>query len=84
MNWDADYPSNKFKLPQDYKLEMVDTDQNCVVEREQLQDCGYSSNPVTSFEEEYIWLEVKSVLLIWKQKESNGFQDWHIDLAYNG
>ncbi len=21
MNWDADYPNNKFKLPQDYKLE---------------------------------------------------------------
>ncbi len=64
--------------------ETVDTDQNCVVERGQLQECGYLSNLITSFEEEYIWLEVQSVWLIWKQKEGNGFQDWHIDLANNG
>jgi hypothetical protein len=32
MNWDVDYPINKFKPPQDYKLEAVDTDQNPVVE----------------------------------------------------
>jgi hypothetical protein len=34
MNWDADYPNNKLKPPQGYKLEMVNTDQNCVVARE--------------------------------------------------
>ncbi len=32
----------------------------------------------------YIWLEVKSVSLNWKQKESAGFQNWHVDLAKNG
>jgi hypothetical protein len=84
MNWDIDYPNNKFKPPQDYNLEAVATDQNRVVEREQLQDCGYLSNLITSFEEEYIWLEVISVWLIQKQKEGAGFQDWHIDLAKNG
>jgi hypothetical protein len=84
MSWDVDYPNSKFKPPQDYKLEAVDTDQYCVVEREQLQDCGYLSNLVTSFEEEYLWLRVKSVWLIWKQKEGAGFQDWHIDLAKHG
>ncbi len=42
------------------------------------------SNLATSSEEEYIWLEVKSVWLIWKQKEGDGFQDWHRDLANNG
>jgi hypothetical protein len=56
MNWDADYPNNKFNPPpQDDKLDMVNTDQNCVVEREQLQDYGYLSDLVTSFEEEYIY-----------------------------
>jgi hypothetical protein len=84
MNWDVDYPINKFKPPKDYKLEAVDTDKNRVVEREQLQDCEHLSNLIASFEEEYVWLEVKSVLLIWKQKEGAGFQDWHIDLAKNG
>ncbi len=84
MNWDADYPNNKFNPPQDYKLEMVDTDQNRVVEREQLQECGYLSNLITSLEDEYIWLEVKSVWLIWKQMEADGFQDWHQDLANYG
>jgi hypothetical protein len=85
MNWDADYPNkNKFKTPQDYKLETVNTDQNCVVARDQLQDCEYLSNLVTSFKEEYIWLEVQSVWLIWKLKEGNGFQDWHQDLVNNG
>ncbi len=84
MNWDADYPNNKFKPPQDYKLETVNTDQNCVVEREQQQKCGYLSNLITLYEEEYILLEVKSVWLIQKQKEGNGFQDCHIDLANNG
>ncbi len=36
MNWDVDYPINKFKPPKDYKPEAVDTDKNQVVEREQL------------------------------------------------
>jgi hypothetical protein len=58
---------------------MVNTDQNHLVEREQLQECGYLSNLVTSFEEEYIWLEIKSVWLIWKEKEGDGFH-----LANNG
>jgi hypothetical protein len=84
MNWDVDYPINKFKPPKDYKLETVDTDKNRVVEREQLKDCEYLSKLIASFEEEYVWLEVKSVLFIWKQKEGAGFQNWHIDLAKNG
>jgi hypothetical protein len=83
MNWDFDYPINKFKPPKDYKLEAVDTDKNRVVEREQLQDCEYLSKLIASFEEQYVWLEVQSVLLIQKQKEGAGFQDWHIDLANN-
>ncbi len=41
-------------------------------------------NLVTLFEEEYVWLEVESVSLIWKQREGTGFQDWHtLDLAKN-
>ena len=28
INWDVDYPINKFKPPKDYKLEAVDTDKN--------------------------------------------------------
>ena len=54
MNWDVDYLINKFEPPKDYKLEAVDTDENWVVEREQLQDCEYLSNLVASFEEEYV------------------------------
>jgi hypothetical protein len=84
MNWDFDYPINKFKPPKDYKLEAVDTDENWVAEREQLQDCEYLSKLIASFEELYVWLEVQSVLLIRKQKEGAGFQDWHIDLANSG
>ncbi len=84
VNWDFDYPINKLKPPKDYKLEAVDTDKNWVVEREQLQDCEYLSKLIASFEELYVWLEVQFVLLIWKQKEGAGFQDWHIDLANNG
>jgi hypothetical protein len=81
MNWEFDYPLNKFKPPKDYKLEAVDTDKNWVVEREQLKDCKYLSMLIASFEEVFVWLEVNSVLLIWKQKEGAGFQNWHIDLA---
>jgi hypothetical protein len=84
LNLDVDYPINKFKPPKDYKLEAVDPDKNWVVEREQLKDCEYLSMLIASFEEEYVWLEVKSVLLIWKQKEGAGFQSWHIDSANNG
>jgi hypothetical protein len=51
MNWDVDYPNNKFKPPKDYKLEAVDTDKNWVVEREHLQDCEYLSKLIASFEE---------------------------------
>ena len=84
MSQECDYPLNKFKLPKDYKLAVVDTDKNWVVERDQLKDCEYLSKLIASFEEEYVWLEVKSVSLIQKQKEGAGFQDWHIDLAKNG
>jgi hypothetical protein len=85
INWDADYPNNMCEPPpQGYKLEMVYTDQNCVVVREQLQECGYLSNLVTKFEEEYIWLEVQSVWIIWTLKEGDGFHDRHQDLANNG
>jgi hypothetical protein len=42
------------------------------------------SKLIASFEELYVWLEVQSVLLIWKQKEGAGFQDWHIHFANNG
>ncbi len=72
MNWDVDYPINKIKPTKDYKLEAV------------LKDCEYLSKLIASFEEEYVWLEIKSVSLIQKQKEGAGFQDWHIDLAKNG
>jgi hypothetical protein len=68
MNWEFDYPLNKFKPPKDYKLKAVDIDKNRVVEREQLKDCKYLSKLIASFEEVYVWLEVKSVLLIWKQR----------------
>jgi hypothetical protein len=84
VNWDFDYPINKFKHMKDYKLEAVDTDKNRVVEREQLQECEYLSKLIASFEELYVWLEVQSVLLNRKQKEGAGLQDWHIDLANNG
>jgi hypothetical protein len=84
INWDVDYPINKFEPPKHYKLEAVDANENRVVEREKLKDCEYLSKLIASFEEEYVWLEVKSVLLIWKQKEGAGFQNWHIDLAKNG
>jgi hypothetical protein len=84
MNWDFDYPINKFKPPKDYKLEAVDTDGNQVVEREQLRDCEYLSKLMASFEELYVWLEVQSVSLIRKQKDGAGFQDWNIDLANSG
>jgi hypothetical protein len=84
MNWECDYPLNKFKPPKDYQLVVVDTDKNRVVERDQLKDCEYLSKLIASFEEVYVWLEVKSVSLIWKQKVGTGFQNWHVDLAQNG
>jgi hypothetical protein len=84
MIWDADHPHNKFKPPQACKLEPVNTEQNRVVLREQLQDCAHLSYLVSKFEEKCIWLEVQSVWLIWKLKEGNGFQNWHQDLACNG
>jgi hypothetical protein len=83
MNWECAYPLNKFKPPKDYKIAVVDTDKNWVVERDQLKDCKYLSKLIASFEEVYVWLEVKSASLIWKQKEGARFQNWHADLAKN-
>ncbi len=84
MNWECDYSLNNFKPPKDYKLAVVDTDENWVVERDQLKDCKYLSKLIASFGEVYVWLEVKSVSLIQKQKVGAGFQNWHVDLAKNG
>ncbi len=67
INWECDYPLNKFKPPKDYKLAVVNTDKNWVVERDQLKDCKYLPKLIASFEEVYVWLEVKSVSFIWKQ-----------------
>ncbi len=69
MIWECDYLLNKFKPPKEYKLEAVDTDKYWVVEKVQLNDCECLSKFVASFEEVYVWLKVKSVSLIWKQKE---------------
>jgi hypothetical protein len=77
-------PTISLTPPQGYKLEPVNTEQNQMLLREQLQDCGHLSYLVTKFEEKYIWLEVQSVWLIWILKEGNGIQDWHQDLACNG
>ncbi len=78
MNWECDYLLNKFKPPNDYMLKVVDTDKNWVVERDQLKDCEYLSKLIASFEEVYVWQEVKSVSLIWKQRKAL------VDLAKNG
>ncbi len=84
MNWECDYPLNKLKPPKDYELTVVDAGKNWVVERDQLKDCQYLSKLIASFEEVYVWLEVKSVSLIWKQKVGAGFQNWHVDMTKYG
>ncbi len=75
MKWDFDYHINKFKPPKDYKLEAVDTDENWVVEREQLQDCKYMSKLIASFEELYVWLDCIT------HSEAEG-RSWVSGLAY--
>ncbi len=84
MNWDTNYPYDKFKPPQGYKLQPVNPEQNHVISREQLEDCGHLPHLIAQFKEKYILFEVESVWLIRKLKEGNGFQDWHQDLACNG
>ncbi len=64
IDWECVSPLNKFKPPKDYTLTVVDTDKNRVVERDQLKNCKYLSKLIASFEEVYVWLEVKSVSLI--------------------
>jgi hypothetical protein len=66
-------PDPLFKPPKDYKLEAVDIDKNWGVEKEQVKDCEYLSKLIASFEEEYVWLEVKSVSLLRKQREALAF-----------
>jgi hypothetical protein len=40
MNWDADYPYDKFNPPQGYKLEPVNPEKNCVISREYFKIVG--------------------------------------------
>ena len=56
MNWDTNYPYDKFKPPQGYKLQPVNPEQNHVISREQLEDCGHLPHLIAQFKEKYISL----------------------------
>ena len=82
-NWDTDYPVDTFPPPKKYQLQTVDCDQNRVIERSRLEDCKHLSTLVQNFESKYQMLNVQSVWLIRKEKQGDGFQQWHQDKPHN-
>jgi hypothetical protein len=55
-NWDVNYPYDKFTPLKEYSLETVNPEQNCVISREQFEDCGHLSHLISQFKEKYISL----------------------------
>jgi hypothetical protein len=43
MNWDTDYPYDKFTPPKEYNLELINPEQNHVISRNQVEDCEHLS-----------------------------------------
>ena len=78
-NWDTTYSVNKFQPAKAFDGDKIDATKNRHILRAMFQGVPWIAELVKYFEEKYNHLEVRSVWMIEKSKENDGFQDWHRD-----
>ena len=83
INWDDDYPEEKFSPMKQFQLGEVDLKQNRYIKSIHLGECKPLDNLVEQFMLVFPFLNVESVWLIRKENEGDGFQGWHRDMANN-
>ena len=78
-NWDTTYSVNKFQPAKAFDGDKIDATKNRHILRAMFQGLPWIAELVKYFEEKYNHLEVRSVWMIEKSKENDGFQGWHRD-----
>ena len=78
-NWDTTYSVNKFQPAKAFDGDKIDATKNRHILRAMFQGVPWIAELVKYFEEKYNHLEVRSVWMIEKSKENDGFQGWHRD-----
>jgi hypothetical protein len=78
-NWDMTYSVNKFQPAKAFDGDKIDATKNRHILRAMFQGVPWIAELVKYFEEKYNHLEVRTVWMIEKSKENDGFQGWHRD-----
>ncbi len=78
-NWDTTYSVNVFPPAKAFDGEKIDPTRNRHILRVMFQGVPLIAELVKYFEEKYTNLEVRSVWIIEKSRENDGFQSWHRD-----
>jgi len=78
-NWDTTYSVNAFLPAKAFDGDKIDATKNRHILRVMFQGVPWIAELVKYFEEKYKHLEVRSVWMIEKSKENDGFQGWHRD-----
>ena len=76
-NWDTTYSVNAFPPAKAFDGDKIDATKNRHILRAMFQGVPWIAELVKYFEEKYKHLEVRSVWMIEKTKENDGFQVWH-------
>jgi hypothetical protein len=78
-NWDTTYSVNKFPPAKAFDGDKIDATKNRHILRVMFQGVPWIAELVKYFEDKFKHLEVRSVWMIEKSKENDGFQGWHRD-----
>jgi hypothetical protein len=78
-NWDTTYSVNAFLPAKAFNGDKIDATKNRHILRVMFQGVPLITELVKYFEDKYTHLEVRSVWMIEKSKENDGFQGWHRD-----
>ena len=78
-NWDTTYSVDKFQPAKAFDGDKIDATKNRHILRAMFQGVPWIAELVKYFEEKYNHIEVRSVWMIKKSKENDGFQGWHRD-----
>ncbi len=78
-NWDTTYSVNLFPPSKEFEGEKIDVRKNSHILRASVGSVQKISELVQLFEDTFKHLAIRSVWLIEKSKENDGFQVWHRD-----
>ncbi len=78
-NWDTTYSVNVFLPAKAFDGDKIDATKNRHIPSVMFWDVPLIAEQVKYFQDKYTHLKVRSVWLIEKLRDNNGFQGWHRD-----